>query len=203
MPANKFTLGAGMGRVGGHYGNTRDILMTFGVGSYNALMAQQIAFMIPRTTDPDAQATILMVEAVQNGLNMLGAGIPVNGELDEATVKCLRKVSGSNWHAKTWVQILGDISDRALTGQKVKSTGPKKDLSEYVDTGMNTNEIVDAAFSRPARIGGAAGGAFHGYRRTGSIGFALFYAALGYINPPIGGAIMIAQGFGKGKGQQP
>ncbi len=200
MPANKFTLGAGMGRVGGHQKNTRDLLMYFGVGSYNVLMAQQIAFFIPRTTDPDAQATILMVEAVQRGLNMLGAQVEVTGELDVATVRALRIVSGPNWHAKTWVQILGDMTDAIVAGKRIK---PKDevDLSEYVAVGTTTDEVIDAAFSRPARIGGAAGGAFHGYRRTGSIGFALFYAALGYLNPPIGGAIMVAQGFGKGKGQ--
>lgn len=197
MPANKFTLGAGMGRVGGHEKDVREMLMAFGVGSYNVLMAQQIAFMIPRVTDPDAQGTILMVEAVQRGLNRIGAGLRVNGSLDEATVRALVQVSGSSWHAKTWIQILGDISDWVIAKRRVRAAHA---LHDYVEVGTTTDDVIDAVFSRPARVGGAAAGAYHGYRRTGSIGFALFYAGVGYINPPIGGAIMVAQGFGKGKG---
>lgn len=196
MPANKFTLGAGMGRVGGHESNVREMLLAFGVGPFNVLMAQQIAFMIPRTTDPDAQGTILMVEAVQRGLSALGARVAVNGSLDEATVRALRQVSGVNWHAKTWVQLLGDISDWMIAKRRIQPAA----VGEYVDVGTTTDDVIDAAFSRPARVGGAAAGAYHGYRRTGSMGFALFYAAVGYVNPPIGGAIMVAQGFGKGKG---
>ena len=197
MPANKFTLGAGMGRVGGHEGNVREMLLAFGVGPFNVLMAQQIAFMIPRTTDPDAQGTILMVEAVQRGLNALGAGLNVNGSLDEATVHALVQVSGRNWHAKTWVQLLGDISDWMIAKRRIHAP---RATGDYIEMGTTTDDVIDAVFSRPARVGGAAAGAYHGYRRTGSIGFALFYAAVGYVNPPIGGAIMVAQGFGKGKG---
>lgn len=46
-------------------------------------------------------------------------------------------------------------------------------------------------------IAGTAMGAFHGYRRNNSIGWAIGWAVLGGLFPVIAIPIMLAQGFGK------
>ncbi len=46
-------------------------------------------------------------------------------------------------------------------------------------------------------IAGTAMGAFHGYRRNNSIGWAVGWAVLGGLFPIIAIPIMLAQGFGK------
>lgn len=42
-------------------------------------------------------------------------------------------------------------------------------------------------------------GAYHGYKRTGSAGWAIAYGILTGLFPLIGGGIILAQGFGKRK----
>lgn len=59
------------------------------------------------------------------------------------------------------------------------------------DTPILDQPIVKAA------ITGA--GVYHGYRRTGSIGWALLYGLLARVAPVTTGAVVVAQGFGKPK----
>lgn len=49
------------------------------------------------------------------------------------------------------------------------------------------------------KAGLTGAGVYHGYRRTGSIMWALIYGALARISPVTTGAIVVAQGFGKPK----
>lgn len=44
---------------------------------------------------------------------------------------------------------------------------------------------------------GAGLGAYHGYKRTNSLGWALGWAALGALFPVVTTAVALAQGFGK------
>lgn len=48
-------------------------------------------------------------------------------------------------------------------------------------------------------MAGAAAGAYHGYKRNGSVGWAIGWAMLGSIFPLITGGVAVAQGFGKPK----
>lgn len=51
-----------------------------------------------------------------------------------------------------------------------------------------------------ARVAGAAGGAYHGYKRNnGSIGWAIGWAVLGGAFWPVTIPVALAQGFGKPK----
>ena len=69
------------------------------------------------------------------------------------------------------------------------------------DTAMESlSAAKDAIHSSAGRGVVAAASAFHGYKRTGSIGMALLYAAAGYVAPVITPVIEIAQGFAKPKG---
>ena len=89
--------------------DARKMLMEFGLGSMTAQLATQSVFFRPRTTDPDAQVTIALVQGVQRGLNALGAGIALTGYLDEPTVAGLQRVSGMDWHGKRWADIFADL----------------------------------------------------------------------------------------------
>lgn len=48
-----------------------------------------------------------------------------------------------------------------------------------------------------ASTAGTAAGAYHGYKRTGSVGWAIGYALLGGLFWPITVPVMLAQGFGE------
>lgn len=118
--------------------NTRELLMSFGLGSFGAQLAAQSVFFIPRTTDPDAQATILLVNAVQYGLAEMGAPVVITGILDENTVKYLTMVSGPDWHGKSWAQLLDELTRARQIGRSFK-TVPAVDLGDAVDlSGFDT-----------------------------------------------------------------
>lgn len=61
-------------------------------------------------------------------------------------------------------------------------------------------KIDDAVHTGAGRTVAMAANAFHGYRRNGSIAWALAWAALGYAAPVITTVIATAQGFGHKKG---
>jgi hypothetical protein len=58
---------------------------------------------------------------------------------------------------------------------------------------------LDFLWSREARVIGGLAAAFHGYRRSNSVAWALVWSLLGVASPPITNVIAIAQGFGKRK----
>lgn len=115
----------------GRGNDTRALLMAFGLGSWQAQMAAQSIFFIPRTTDPDAQVTIMLVNAVQYGLQELGAPIRQSGELDTDTVKYLIQLLGPNWHAKSFAQILDALLSARAHGRSL-APAPAAPVGEYV-----------------------------------------------------------------------
>ena len=76
---------------------------------------------------------------------------------------------------------------------------PKAGAPEMIgDTAMETvSSVSDAIHSSTGRKVASAASLFHGYKRTGSIGIALLYAAAGYVAPVITPVIAVAQGFAK------
>ncbi len=78
----------------------------------------------------------------------------------------------------------------ALMGDDVASPAVVEDKGD--DTPILDEPIVKAA------ITGA--GVYHGYKRTGSVTWALVYGLLARLAPVTTGAVVIAQGFGKPKG---
>jgi hypothetical protein len=98
--------------VRGRGANVRKMLMEVGkIGSFNVELSISSAFLMPRTTDPDAQATIMLVEGVQRAINKVGGSVEVNGILTPDTVQAIRRVSGASWMSKTWLQIFGDFGE--------------------------------------------------------------------------------------------
>lgn len=63
--------------------------------------------------------------------------------------------------------------------------------------------VVDAMWSRPARVAASLVLGFHGYRRNNSILWALVWAALGAASPPFSTMFALAMqpGFARRKGR--
>lgn len=86
------------------------------------------------------------------------------------------------------------------SGRPIKSSDVR-----YVATGEDaapktwTQQILGEAGAKLFSLTTGAAGAYHGYKRTGSAGWAVAYAALGLFFPIIVAPVMVAQGFGKRK----
>jgi hypothetical protein len=129
--------------VRGQSPNVRQLLMSVGgIGAFNVEMAIQNAFFMPRTTDPDSQPTITLIEGLQRALDL-----DVSGTLTPETVRAIRRVSGKNWMSKTWLQIYGDVG----TMKKVSALGDE-------DVLVASSGLGDAFTTVPlvTLIGGAA-----------------------------------------------
>lgn len=59
--------------------------------------------------------------------------------------------------------------------------------------------LRDAIDSEPVSMAAGVAMTYHGYKRTGSIFWALVYGAIGKFSPLIATPIALAQGFGKKK----
>ena len=81
---------------------------------------------------------------------------------------------------------------KALMGDDVASPAVVENKAADDDTPILDEPLVKAA------ITGA--GVYHGYKRTGSVAWALIYGLLARLAPVPTGAVVIAQGFGKPKG---
>lgn len=100
----------------------RSILRALGVGQTEATFALQQIQIPPRSSDPDAGATVILVKAVQRGLNKLGADVPVTGSLDPMTRLCLAEVSGPLWEEVDWLETAKTIVNRIDAGWKLDSS---------------------------------------------------------------------------------
>jgi len=89
--------------------SARSILQSLGIGETRATLAIGQMMMSPRSSDPDAGATMVIVRAVQRGLNQLGCPLLITGRLDKRTEECLARVSGPRWEARPWLNITKDL----------------------------------------------------------------------------------------------
>lgn len=87
----------------------RDMLLSAGVGQYNAILSIPYMNFLPSTTDPYAQGVIQLVQALQRLLNKRGANIDVDGGLGQETVAALIPFSGPLWYDRSWAQLMGDV----------------------------------------------------------------------------------------------
>jgi len=103
--------------------SARSTLLSLGVSEVKATFAirQQIQ-LAPMYSDPDAGGTVIIVKAVQRGLNQIGFPVVETGKLDPETAKGIERASGPNWYRKTWLDIAKDIVVLRQTGYQL--TGP-------------------------------------------------------------------------------
>ena len=100
--------------------SARSILLGLGVGETQATLAIGQMMMSPRASDPDAGATIVIVQAVQRGMNKLGCPLLITGRLDARTRECLAKVSGPAWEARPWLDIAKDLNALRDEGLRIR-----------------------------------------------------------------------------------
>ena len=84
-------------------------MLKMGLGEFGATLAMPMMFILPRTAQPMADSTIVIVRGLQRGLNKVGYDVEVSGLLDKRTEQGLRLVSGNGWYDKTWIQLYGDL----------------------------------------------------------------------------------------------
>ena len=96
-------------KVRGRTPDIRSMLEQLGIATPLIEMAIEHAFQLPRTTDPYSAGMIILVRAIQGGLNQLGYDLEVDGGLGKQTVAALQRVSGPRWYDKSWVQLMGDV----------------------------------------------------------------------------------------------
>lgn len=89
---------------------------------------------------------------------------------------------------------------------KQLATSQRGNVSYYKDTtrpvlmGDDVAESGSVLDSSVVKTALSLGFAYHGYKRTGSVGWALAYVLLGRIAPVITGGVVLAQGVGQKKG---
>lgn len=71
-------------------------------------------------------------------------------------------------------------------------------IYNYGPTAGNTDEAI-ANLTNAARLPATGLLAYHGYKRTNSVGWAIGWAIAGYLSPLIAGGVAVAQGFGERK----
>ena len=102
----------------------RSVLRTLGAGQEQATFALQQIQLAPRVSDPDAGASVIIIKAVQRGLNQLGAHLAITGYLDSETRNCLSHVSGPSWESRSWLKITKDIVVMRDAGLKLPQKTP-------------------------------------------------------------------------------
>ena len=148
-------------KVRGRTPDIRSMLEQLGVGSPLIEIAIEMAFFLPRTTDPYSAGMIILVKAVQRGLNKLGFDLDVDGGLGERTVAAITAVSGPRWYDKSWVQIMGDVlSEKPLPRGRAAIPVGADDLGQSPSPGLLSGPV-------PWLVGGAAAVYWLFFRKKG------------------------------------
>lgn len=80
----------------------RNLLISIGIGQFNATQVIPFLFTQPATTDPKQPAVMMLVKHLQRELNKCGANIAETGFLDLQTAHALTSVVGERWETMTW-----------------------------------------------------------------------------------------------------
>ena len=97
--------------------DARTILLSMGVGNYNATIMIQYMFLSPSTTDPAMPSIILMTKHLQAGLRAAGARVPLDGQIDAPTAKALITLVGPEWNHVSWYALF----DATLAAKRTRS----------------------------------------------------------------------------------
>lgn len=110
--------------------NARQLLLSLGMGNYNATIAIQYMFTAPAATDPAMPSIILMTKHLQQGLRAAGASrIAITGTIDEPTAAALAELVGPDWNNITWYALFTAV----LTAKRANERGSALDLGLLPD----------------------------------------------------------------------
>jgi hypothetical protein len=156
-------------RLRNHQFDLRDMLLTAGVGQFNAVMSIPYMNMLPATTDPYAQGVMQIVRGLQRLLNKRGAKVIEDGGMGPKTVLGVALYAGPRWQDKSWAQLYGDViagekwpgwkrHGRSPTNENMTGlSGDRWDYSRAEIAGLSGDPISDL-LSNPLVL--AAGGFF-------------------------------------------
>ena len=113
--------------------DARALLLSLGMGHYNATLAIQYMFLAPSATDPAMPSIILMTKHLQLGLRAAGANIPVTGQIDAPTAEKLIVLVGPEWHHVTWYALFQSV----IAAKRERSL----ELSAPIPTPMDLGDV--------------------------------------------------------------
>jgi hypothetical protein len=115
----------------------------------------------------------------------------------------MRPFVGAAWKgyaypgSKVNAEVSGFGVDTSADFQKLQAAMPPSAAETYLDAYNK-----QPTWLKVARTVVMAGAVYHGYKRTGSVGWAILYGALGSLVPYVAVPVMVAQGFGKPKAKK-
>ncbi len=122
----------------------REMLLTAGVGQFNAVMCIPFMNMLVTTTEPYAQGVQLMVKGLQRMLNQRGARLVVDGGLGDRTQKALERYGGPRWADKSWAQLYGDVIAGVPWQGYVRNARGNDDVQWFgAERALETNGLGD------------------------------------------------------------
>jgi hypothetical protein len=127
--------------------NARQLLLSLGMGQYNATIAIQYMFLTPAATDPAMPSVILMTKHLQLGLRAAGASkVMVTGQIDDPTARALIQLLGPDWNQVAWYELFRATAE-AKKRRTLEHRASEMELGLVPDT-------ADGLGSLPAVPGG-------------------------------------------------
>ncbi len=101
--------------------SARSLLVSLGVGQFNATGVIPFMMFAPGTTDPKSPAVVLLVQHLQRVLFAMGAhDVVENGHLDVPTAHALAHLVGPGWERMTWAQNVAAVLSARERGVRLE-----------------------------------------------------------------------------------
>lgn len=98
----------------------RDLLIRLGMTDWNATQVIPMLWMAPAQTDAATPGQVVLVRHLQSHLRQMGATtVPLDGVLGAPTVIELRKITGRDWPAMHWYEIVRAVLDAQDAGTRL------------------------------------------------------------------------------------
>lgn len=91
------------------YRNARELLLTLGLSQQAATLAIPLIWFAPSTSDPDAPAILMLVQAIQQRLRERRYPVEITGYLDPPTQHALTACCGRGWAFRPWTIVAGQV----------------------------------------------------------------------------------------------
>lgn len=89
--------------------SARSILLSLGMGDFNATMVIPYLFMAPAQTDPQMSQIIMLTRHLQSVMKSMGCPLSVTGTFDTNWAPYVAKVVGRDWLNVPWSEICQEV----------------------------------------------------------------------------------------------
>lgn len=100
--------------------SARSILLSLGVGDYNATTIIPMLFYGPAQTDPQLTQSVLLVKHMQRMMQSMGAKAVVTGTIDSTWEPYFIAIAGPQWTSVPWFDIARSLLEFKDRGQRFK-----------------------------------------------------------------------------------